>query len=352
MIKSTQSNEFVIEMKKRAREKHVPIYAAFELTARCNLNCKMCYVHDQDIKRAKSKELSTSQWKDIFDQAINEGLMFALLTGGECLLREDFEELYLYLFNRGIILSINTNGILIDEKRAAFFEKYQPERIQISIYGSSEDNYEQVTEKRMYSKVMHAFDLLEYHHLKPDVAITPSKYQTDFSEIMSFVANKGYSYIISPGLFSPRDDTKDNDYSLTIDDLVTIKADERLIKGKKLIEHSEPAPTPGCDCEEAIRGMPCNAGTIRAVVSYDGKMIPCMSIPEISISLLETSYHDAWEYIWRKMDQVVQPPMCEKCYYKKKCVYCPVLRYDGLFSGKCNSEYCEFMVKKYNSGVI
>ena len=73
----------------------------------------------------KSRELTTEQWKRIFDEAYDAGMMFATLTGGECLLREDFRELYLHLWNKRVMVTVLTNGYLINDDYVAFFEKYQ-----------------------------------------------------------------------------------------------------------------------------------------------------------------------------------------------------------------------------------
>ena len=44
----------------RAISRGVPLAGNFELTARCNFNCKMCYVHQQQCPA--EKELSAEQW--------------------------------------------------------------------------------------------------------------------------------------------------------------------------------------------------------------------------------------------------------------------------------------------------
>ena len=352
LIKSTQSSPFVRELKAKAKLTHTPLFGTFELTARCNLNCKMCYVHEQNAAVAKSRELSTEQWKNIFDSAIDEGMMFALLTGGECLLRDDFEELYLYLFNKGIIMSVNTNGILIDEEKAAFFAKYQPERIQISVYGSSDDFYEQVTGRREFDKLISAFDILDKCGLKPDIALTVSSYMKDCPEIIQLIKDRNYSYQMNTSLIAPRDHQFGDNAGITQEQDISIRMAEYSIFGRRLKQHETPAPEPGCSCMDPCYGMTCNAGTIRAIITYDGKMIPCMSIPEISMSVVENDFHHCWEYIWTTMEKVVQPPKCKECYYEKYCVTCPAIRYDGLFSGKPKEQFCELMVKKYNVGLI
>ena len=93
----------------------LPIAGNFELTSRCNFQCKMCYVHDQ-----KNVDLSAEEWISIGKSAVDQGMVFLLLTGGEPFLRPDFCEIYEALYKMGLLISINTNGSLIDDSMFAF----------------------------------------------------------------------------------------------------------------------------------------------------------------------------------------------------------------------------------------
>ena len=73
----------------------LPVSGNFELTARCNFNCPMCYVHSSENDRdSLAKELTTEQWIELARQAKDQGMVFALLTGGEPFVRKDFFEIY------------------------------------------------------------------------------------------------------------------------------------------------------------------------------------------------------------------------------------------------------------------
>jgi MoaA/NifB/PqqE/SkfB family radical SAM enzyme len=126
-------SKFKERMIKTAAVTKTPICCTFELTPRCNLDCKMCYVHNKESNSLKEMELPTNTWKRVFDEAYNSGMLFATLTGGECLLRSDFRELYLHLWNKRVYMTVFTNGILLDEEYVSFFKKYKPQKIQISL---------------------------------------------------------------------------------------------------------------------------------------------------------------------------------------------------------------------------
>ena len=120
-----------------------PLAGNFELTARCNFDCKMCYVHlNANQIGADERLLTVSEWKKIMRQAVDAGMLYATLTGGECLTYPGFRELYLYLVSMGIQPDILTNGRLLTEDIVAFLAQYPPGAMQISVYGSDEDAYE------------------------------------------------------------------------------------------------------------------------------------------------------------------------------------------------------------------
>ena len=99
----------------------VPLSGTFELTRRCNFNCRMCYIHSGENTVWKGGELSAGTWLAIASQAVKAGMLFLLLTGGEPLLREDFEEIYCGLNRMGLALSVNTNGSLLKVRTMARF---------------------------------------------------------------------------------------------------------------------------------------------------------------------------------------------------------------------------------------
>ena len=78
----------------RACRSGTPLAGNFELTARCNFNCKMCYVHlTAEEQQRRGRELTADEWLAIAQEARSRGMLFLLLTGGEPLIRKDFRYL-------------------------------------------------------------------------------------------------------------------------------------------------------------------------------------------------------------------------------------------------------------------
>ncbi len=132
-----------------------PLSLSVELTARCNNDCRHCYINrpagDQE---AMAKELSLAEWERIADMAKEAGVLWCLISGGEPMLRPDFFDLYLMFKRKGFLITLFTNGTLLTEEAVAFFKQYPPYKIEVSVYGVTEETYVAVTGKKGYCERM------------------------------------------------------------------------------------------------------------------------------------------------------------------------------------------------------
>ena len=85
----------------RAGEKGIPLGGNFELTPRCNMNCKMCYIRMSEQEMAHiGRERTVDEWLDIAKQAKDAGMLFLMLTGGEIDGAEDVKKSFPDFFER------------------------------------------------------------------------------------------------------------------------------------------------------------------------------------------------------------------------------------------------------------
>ena len=94
-----------------------PLFVAWDITYKCNLNCFFC--DRQDFYREKlSKDLTLDQAKQVIDNLVAADVMSIGITGGEALLRPDLEEIAQYATEKGLVASLSTNGTLMTKERA------------------------------------------------------------------------------------------------------------------------------------------------------------------------------------------------------------------------------------------
>ena len=341
----------------KAREKHVPVCGIFELTPLCNLSCKMCYVHLDKEQMGGKELLPVETWISIIDQAIDAGMLYANITGGECLTYSGFKEIYLYLQSRGIEIEVLTNGILLTEEMVSFLDEHPPASIQITVYGSDEDEYERVTGKRVFHKVMDNIARLKEHNLPFHIAVTPNPYMTKGRELLQLLHDLDYPYMINAILKKPRKETGrqlcDAPWDIYMD---LYQEDLRLNGGEvPMAIPAEDLPDPGMrhngdDAPE--RGVVCGAARSLFCVNWDGMMRPCVAFKDIGEDVLENGFQAAWERIGTQVMQVPQPVECRDCPYEKACGFCILLHLENGNPGHVNPEVCEHIRHLVKEGFV
>jgi MoaA/NifB/PqqE/SkfB family radical SAM enzyme len=118
-----------------------------ELTERCNNDCIHCCINlPANDRVAKAREMTTGQVKSILIEAAARGCLQVRFTGGEPLLRPDFEELYLCARRLGLKVLIFTNARLITPQLADLLSHIPPlVFMEITVYGMHKESYETVS---------------------------------------------------------------------------------------------------------------------------------------------------------------------------------------------------------------
>lgn len=111
-----------------------PYSVQFELSYRCNLRCNMCY---NGSGPARPGELTDSEWLDIVQQTIDVGILEAIVSGGEPLVRgpEFVCRIVEMLSDAGISVHLITNGGYVDRDFVRSLSGLNIRIIQTSIDG-------------------------------------------------------------------------------------------------------------------------------------------------------------------------------------------------------------------------
>ncbi|MEE0785705.1 MAG: radical SAM protein, partial [Oscillospiraceae bacterium] len=104
-----------------AAGEHIPPFLIVSITEQCNLHCRGCYARAGGVccDGGADDVLTAAQWADLFTQAVELGVSFILLAGGEPLLRPDV--LAAAAREKRIIFPVFTNGTLFSPDACALF---------------------------------------------------------------------------------------------------------------------------------------------------------------------------------------------------------------------------------------
>lgn len=331
----------------KAREKAVPLKGIFELTPHCNLDCKMCYVHLNSEQMKGCSLLSADEWESIMAQAVDSGMMFATLTGGECLTYPDFERLYLYLHKKSVRLAVLTNGILLNEEKIEFLRKTPPLSLQVTLYGANEDMYERVTGKREFARVIVNIRRAAEAKLPLKITLTPNPCLTseENKELIRFAASLGVAFRVNSGLITPRKSTeRDSAFSdLSVESYMEYFKLEKSLKGEFVPEEcASDLPSSGGKSDGSIpKGIRCGGARSSFNVTWEGKMVPCNRLTHISAEPLKEGFDASWRKIHGQVMEILLPVECENCAYKYAAKGCTAAHADAQ-PGHASPEQCKW----------
>lgn len=350
-ISAEKSRELIGNfIENKARKNAIPLHGYFELTPFCNFDCKMCYIRLEKNVYNTSKLLSIIEWKQIIDQAYKAGMRKATLSGGECLTYSGFLDIYSYLYEMGLRPSILTNGSLITNEQIDFFKQNKPGVIQITIYGSSEEAYEKVTGRALFRNVLKNILAIRDSGLPIQLAITPNRFMwDDINPLLELVHTLKIPYAINCKLITPRTDTGKQLEDLTIDQYIELYRIRARLENCNLIP-IEPSELPEENrIGQETFGLLCGAGRSTFAINYEGKMMPCSSLSEFSVSVLDYGFNKAWESINIYAANYAIPCECKSCAYFPICIPCQGLHKDAP-AGHCNPIICERTKKIAQAG--
>lgn len=126
-----------------------PLSLIAELTHRCPLHCLYCSnpIEMQDAKL----ELTTEEWKSVFDQAARMGVLHLHLTGGEPLARKDLPELVRAGREAGLYVNMITSGIGLTEDRVRELVEAGLEHLQLSFQDIDEASANHIAGTRAHA---------------------------------------------------------------------------------------------------------------------------------------------------------------------------------------------------------
>jgi len=322
---------------KRLEEKRRPLSFDLEVTARCNNDCRHCYINlPAGDREAKAHELTADEIFRIADEAIELGALWCLLTGGEPLVREDFAEIYLGLRRRGLLVSVFTNACLVTPELVDLFRRYPPRDIEVTVYGATRKTYERVScRSGSFAAFNRGLELLVGAGLK--VRLKAMALRSNVHELETIGAfcrerTKDY-YRFDPFLHLRFDgDAARNEEirseRLSPEEIVAIEKGDPA-RFEALRENCDLLIFDGPDEPGTDHLFRCGAGLGSFVVGHDGTFRLCSSLwqPGTTVGLREMSLAEAWLTIpsVRDLRSSHRPYVerCRQCPIVNLCLWCP-----------------------------
>jgi radical SAM protein with 4Fe4S-binding SPASM domain len=317
-----------------------------ELTERCDNECIHCCINlpAGDVE-ARSRELTTDQWKDVLQQAAGLGCLQVRFTGGEPLLRPDFEELYLFARRLGLKVLLFTNARQFGggrdgsggrgEQLVELLARVPPlVPVAVTVYGMHRGSYEAVSRAPgSYEQFRRGIDRLlvrGIHFIVRGALLPPNR--GEMGEFEAWAAGlpdmaRRPSYVLLLDLRKRRDDLAKNDriaaMRLSPDEVIAVLSrDEPAYRKEKAQFAARFMGPPGA---ELFR---CGAGQAVSIDAY-GRAQPCMGVrsPDLTVDVIAFSLAETVDRFASLRSIRASNPAylrrCAVCFLHGFCEQCP-----------------------------
>lgn len=346
-------------------ESKIPVSGFFELTSRCNLHCRMCYVcNAAEDKHLQDEELTTEQWITMGKEARDAGLLFLTLTGGEIFIRKDFWEIYEAYTQMGFNVTLFTNGTLVNNERVRRLAKNPPSKVSITIYGAGPETYGKVTgHPEAYEKTIANIKALLSEGIKVELKTTLVQYnRNEFKALAELTQSMGITIGVV-NYISPRREGTGTDPEANRLDPYDLAEYEKMME-KYNIERNQLKPkalehrvkidneimtditSEDTEMEKTKASQKsafrCSAGKCAFWLTWNGKLAPCGLLNDPYAEPLKVGFLNAWQQLKESCEYVPVCMECENCVLRSKCMTCPArLKAETGFFDKPASYLCE-----------
>jgi radical SAM protein with 4Fe4S-binding SPASM domain len=318
------TNEYLEKFITMARERRIPLAGSIDLTYRCNLGCVHCYLGSRaERQKHSSREMRTGRIFEVIDEIIDAGCLYLLLTGGEPLLRDDFSEIYRHTKERGLVVTVFSNGTLVTDKVISLFRDFPPREVEISLYGATAHTYERITGvPGSYEKCLRGIKLLVDNNIKVNLkTILMNLNSHELLDMENMAKRLGAKFrfdaAISPCFGGDKTPLK---FRVSPEEAIEMEFSdsERVQRWRKFFDDSKSHLL-----VDTLYG--CGAGVTGFHIDPFGNLQPCMMILDIQYNLHETGFLTGWnDMILKISDKKAGSDFaCRSCEKINLCGYCP-----------------------------
>jgi len=327
MIAAQQSyTDFSAALHGKARGNRLPVNGTIEVTHRCPLECAHCYnnlpVGDADARR---RELSTLELCRIIDEIADAGGLWLLFTGGEIFARKDFLEIYTHAKQRGLLITLFTNGTQITAAIADYLVEWRPFSIEITLYGRTAETYERLTGiPGSFDRCMRGIRLLKERGLPlklKTVAVTINRHE--ISDMQRFAEEELGVEFKFDGMINARIDCSHSPLEVRLTPAQMVQLDmedpSRYEEWGKLVKSRAAGPAPAND--EVYH---CGGGISAFAIDPEGKLSICVLSQKDKFDLREGTFKEGWDQFLAKVRQkkITRHTKCNDCRIRELCSAC------------------------------
>lgn len=308
-------------------DKRAPIDVTIEISRRCPLNCQHCYNNlPMGDLAARQRELTKEEYELILTDLAEMGVIWILFTGGEIFARKDFLDIYTFAKKKGFLITLFTNGILINEKIADYLREYPPFSIEITLYGRTKETYEALTQlPGSYDRCIRGIRLLLDRGLPVKLKTVGTKVNKhEVVAMREFAEQELGCEFKFDSLINPRIDCSRAPLNVRLSPEEVVSLDLHWAKVadeyKRALEREAMAPS-----RNSSTVYICGGGIKSFAIDPYGHMSICVISQKDRYNIREGSVRQGWDHFLLGVRQRARKHLtkCAQCRIRAACSMCP-----------------------------
>jgi radical SAM protein with 4Fe4S-binding SPASM domain len=310
--------------------KRAPLEVSIEVTRRCPLECLHCYNNlPMGDQAARAAELTFQEHVHLLDELVQAGCLWLLYTGGEIFARKDFLQIYTEAKKRGFLITLFTNGTMINERIADYLAEYRPFAIEITLYGATRETYEALTQiPGSYDRCMKGIRLLLERGLPLKLKTVPTTINQHETFEMKRLSEEEFGVEFKfDSLVNPRIDCSQSPLAVRISPEKVVELDfsepKRKEDYRRMAEEELSMPLSAEHTER--QKYTCGGGVAGCAIDPNGTMSICVISHQQGYNIREGSFREGWEGPLREIRNQprTRPSICDRCQIQSLCSMCP-----------------------------
>lgn len=320
---------FSADLHQRHSGERLPLQVSIEVTRRCPLECLHCYNNlAMGDLAARRRELSKEEHFRLLDELFEMGTFWLLYTGGEIFARNDFLEIYTYAKKKGFLITLFTNGTLINTHIADYLAEWPPFAIEITLYGRTRETYEALTEiPGSYDRCLRGIKLLQERSLPVKLKTVATSINRHEVLAMNQFAEEelGVEFKVD-GQINPRIDCSRSPLNvrLTPEEVVALDmhSPKRVSEYRKLAKSGLENPAPLGEVDTVYS---CGGGMNSFAVNAYGEIGICVISQQETFDVRIAGVRAVWEdsLLRLRNQKRKQITKCVNCRLQSICGMCP-----------------------------
>lgn len=319
--------EFSEVVHKRLMGRRAAVEVSIEVTHRCPLECQHCYNNlPMGDVAARKNELTFAEHMKLLDELVAAGCLWILYTGGEIFARKDFLDIYTEAKKRGFLITLFTNGTMINQRIADHLAEYRPFSIEITLYGATRETYEALTRiLGSFDRCMKGIQLLLERKLPLKLKTVPTTINVhEVYEMKRMAEELGVEFKFDP-LVNPRTDCSQSPLAVRLspEDAVSLDFRDTVRQNeyKKLASAEISAPL----APQSEEKYTCGGGQNGCAIDPVGTMTICILSHKDGYQWRQGNFAAGWSGRLKEIRESKRQSrtICAECRITSLCSMCP-----------------------------